>query len=73
MTRASSMSRMLSSAADVAARRDEDDVVLRLTGAATIARVEGCRDDGRFVGGAEEGGAGGTFEQGAGRPRVEGR
>ena len=37
MTRASSMSRPLSAAADVAARRDEDDVVLRLTGAATIA------------------------------------
>lgn len=37
MTRVSSMSRPLSDVADVAARRDEDDVVLRLTGAATIA------------------------------------
>ena len=37
MTRASSMSRPLSSAADVAARCDAGDVVLCLTGAATIA------------------------------------
>ena len=70
MTRASSMSRPLSAAADVAARRDEV-VVLRLTGAATIASTgigTMCvrwRRGGRW--------RGWNLRTSAGRPRVERR